>query len=319
MRKRWPLIFYLGSLAVVAGAIILVAANNSERGLKDAYQELFTRNYSVFALAIPDNLEFAGEEVPTEYFDIRESLDRELLVNTYWQSQTLLFIKRANRYFPMLEEILRQNQVPDDFKYVALAESGLMHVTSPVGAVGFWQFMSATAREYGLEVNGEIDERYNIEKATEAACAYFKKSYERYGNWTMVAASYNNGRRGLDKQVDRQDEENYYDLLLNEETARYLFRILALKVILSDPAKYGFHFRAEDLYPPIPTYKVKVDSAIPSMVNFAASYDLNYKMLKYFNPWLRENYLTNKNGKEYEISIPTRDFRTGTYQETFTD
>jgi hypothetical protein len=297
-------------------AMFLIGFISSDRGLDDAFQELFNRHYSIFALNIPEDIQFAGESVPIEYFDVRESLDRELLVNTYWQSQTLLFLKRANRYFPLIEDILRQNNIPDDFKYIALAESGLTHAISPVGAVGFWQFMSGTAREYGLEITKEVDERYHIEKSTHAACRYFKKSYEKYGNWAMVAASYNNGMRGLDLQVDRQEKQNYYDLLLNEETARYMYRLLALKLIMSDPGKYGFHFRAEDLYPPIPTMKVTVDTTIHSMVAFAEHFNMNYKMLKYFNPWLRETTLSNKNQKTYEIDIPVRGFRSSLYQIT---
>lgn len=300
-------------LFLLFAALGLNSFISNRNGLNDAFQDLFNKNYSIFALTLPGELEFAGEEVPMKYFDVRENLDRELLVNTYWQSQTLLFIKRANRYFPLIEDILRKHGIPDDFKYLALAESGLTQVVSPSGATGFWQFLTGTARDYGLEVNKEVDERYNIEKSTEAACKYLNESYSKYGNWTMVAASYNNGRRGMDKQLERQREDNYYDLLLNEETSRYVFRLLALKLILSDPQKYGFHFRADDLYPQISTRKVKVDSSITSMVEFASHFNMNYRMLKYFNPWLRETQLTNKEGKVYEISIPFDDFRSDVY------
>jgi len=258
-------------------------------------------------------LDFAGEKVPMAYFDVKENLDRELLVNTYWQSQTLLFIKRANRYFPLIENILREHEIPDDFKYIALAESGLTYAVSPAGAVGFWQFLPGTAKEYGLEVNNEVDERYHLKKSTEAACRYFKESYAKYHSWTLAAASYNNGRKGLDKQINRQEQTDFYDLLLNEETSRYIYRLLAFKLILNQPDKYGFHFRAEDLYPPIPTQTVKVDSGIHSMVAFAHHFNLNYRMLKYFNPWLRETYLSNKEGKVYELDIPVGDSRSSAY------
>ncbi len=300
-------------LFILVVALGLNSFISNKNGLNDAFQDLFNKNYSIFALTLPGELEFAGEEVPMKFFDVRENLDRELLVNTYWQSQTLLFIKRANRYFPLIEDILRKHEIPDDFKYLALAESGLTQVVSPTGATGFWQFLAGTARDYGLEVNKEVDERYNIEKSTEAACKYLAESYSKYGNWTMVAASYNNGRRGMDKQLTRQREDDYYDLLLNEETSRYVFRLLALKLILSDPQEYGFHFRADDLYPPILTRKVKVDSSITSMVEFASHFNMNYRMLKYFNPWLRETQLTNKEGKVYVISIPFDDFRSDVY------
>ncbi len=307
--------FRIFVIPVIGGLIILnYSFFKTDSIPKDDFQEIFNRNYAVFALEIPEKLDFAGENVPLEYFDVKESFDRELLVNTYWQSQTLLFIKRANRYFPMIEKILRENGVPDDFKYLALAESGLMQAVSPKNAVGFWQFLKSTAREYGLEVSEEVDERYNIEKSTLAACKYLKKAYERFNSWTMVAASYNNGRTGLIKQINRQDEDYYYDLLLNEETGRYLFRILSLKTIINDPEKYGFYFRSEDLYPPIRTKKIEVDSAIHSMVDFARHFNLNYKTLKYFNPWLRDNRLTNHKKKTYSIEIPVNsDFRAGSY------
>ena len=312
--SRWKK-YITGMLFLLILVIGLNSFISNTNGLNDAFQDLFNKNYSVFALTLPGELEFAGEEVPMKYFDVRENLDRELLVNTYWQSQTLLFLKRANRHFPLIEDILRKHKIPDDFKYLALAESGLTQVISPTGATGFWQFLAGTARDYGLEVNKEVDERYNIEKSTEAACKYLAESYSRYGNWTMVAASYNNGRRGMDKQLTRQREDNYYNLLLNEETSRYVFRLLALKLILSDPQKYGFHFRADDLYPPILTRKVKVDSSITSMVGFASHFNMNYRMFKYFNPWLRDTQLINKERKVYEISIPFGDFRSDVYKE----
>lgn len=284
-----------------------------DHGYEDNFQEMFNRNYSVFALPLPENIDFAGEKVPMEYFDVRENLDRELLVNTYWQSQTLLFIKRANRYFPLIERILRENEVPDDFKYIAMAESGLLQAVSPKHAVGFWQFLKNTGKEYDLEINSEVDERYNVEKSTVAACKYFKKAYSKFGSWTMAAASYNRGRSGLIKQMDRQDENYYYDLLLNDETARYLFRILSFKLILNDPGKYGFHFKPEDLYPPVRVKTVEVDSSINSMVSFARYFNLNYKTLKMFNPWLRDTRLTNGKGKTYKIQIPYDNFRTDIY------
>jgi len=307
--------FFLPVLLIVLGvfSIGIWSFFSTRDNANDAFQDLFNRNYSIFALKLPEKMDFAGEKVPLNYFDVRESLDKELLVNTYWQSQTLLFIKRANRYFPVIESILREHNIPDDFKYVALAESGLTNITSPAGAVGFWQFLSGTARDYGLEVTNEVDERYHLKKSTEAACLYFKESYEKYGSWTLAAASYNNGRKGLDKQISRQGQTDYYDLLLNEETGRYIFRLLAFKLILNQPEKYGFHFRVEDLYPLVPTQTVRVDSSIHSMEAFAHNLKMNYRMLKYFNPWLRETYLSNKKGKVYELEIPEKDFRSSVY------
>jgi membrane-bound lytic murein transglycosylase D len=262
------------------------------------------RKYSIYPVDLPADLTFSGEKVPIDYFDVREDLDRELLVNVYWQSHTMILIKRANRYFPMIERVLRQNGVPDDFKYLAVAESDLSNLVSPQQAVGFWQFVNGTARDYHLEVNNEVDERYHIEKSTEAACVFLKESYERYGSWTMAAASYNIGRSGLDEQIKRQKKDYYYDLLLNEETGRYIYRVLALKLILSNPEEYGFYASDNDLYPMIPTYEVTVDGPVEDFADFAAKYGINYKVLKIFNPWLRDNKLTNPKNKTYYIRIP---------------
>jgi membrane-bound lytic murein transglycosylase D len=266
-------------------------------------------NYTVFALDIPRHLEFAGEPVPLHNFDVWESFDRELLVNTYWQSQTLLFIKRAARFFPEIEPILKEYGVPDDFKYLALAESGLTNAVSPAGAVGVWQFLAGTARDYGLEVSDEVDERYHLEKSTVAACRFLMESYTKYGNWTMAAASYNAGRRGMDRQIGIQKEADYYDLLLNEETQRYVFRIIAIKMIIENPAAYGFYVDESHLYPRIDYFEVPVNYRIPDFADFAKQFNTNYKMLKYLNPWLRRPHLTNQPGKTYSIRLPAEGAR----------
>jgi len=308
LKSIW--IFKFFSLILVL-AIFLLAFTSDIFSDNENYQKEFNDNYSIFAVPLPEDLNFANEIVPLSNFDTYESYDRELLINTYWQSQTLIFIKKSYRYFPIIEPILKKYNVPVDFKYLAIAESGLSNVVSPAGAVGFWQFLKGTGKEYGLEINEEIDERYHIEKSTEAACKYFLKMYEYYQNWTLVAASYNNGKSGLDKQIKIQKQNNYYDLLLNEETARYIFRILAIKTILNKPDKYGFHFRSSDLYQPIETYLVEVNASVNDFADFAKKYDINYKVLKYFNPWLRKNYLTNHKKNKYFIKIPykfERDF-----------
>lgn len=265
-------------------------------------------NYAIFPVKLPSELEFAGEKVPLDQIDIREALDREILVNTYWQSQTLLFIKRANRYFPVIEEILAKNNIPDDFKYLAVAESGLMNVVSPARAVGFWQILEGTAREYGLEVSREVDERYHLEKSTTAACKYLRASYEKYKSWTMAAASYNAGRRGIDRQINRQTDKDYYDLLFSEETSRYLYRILAYKLILSNPSEYGFYLGEDDLYYPVPYFEVTVDGPVTDFADFAKRYHITYKTLKWMNPWLREVSLGNHASKSYFIQIPRKGF-----------
>ncbi len=194
--------------------------------------------------------------------------------------------------------------LPDDFKYLAIAESALQNNRSPAGAAGFWHFLKGTGREYGLEINDYVDERYNLELATKVAADYLKASKRRFGSWTMAAAAYNGGNAGIDKQLKRQKVYDYYDVLLNDETSRYVFRILAFKEILSDPKKYGFNFRKKDLYTSVPTYKVRVDSAVTDFADFAKKFDINYKILKIHNPWLRETYLKNASGKEYFIEIP---------------
>lgn len=263
-----------------------------------------SETYAIKALKIPSDLTFAGEKVPTELYDIKERMDRELLVNTYWQSNGLLLIKKAHKYFPLIEPMLKKYGIPDDFKYLAVAESGLENNSSPAGAAGFWQFLKSSAKEYGLEVNQNVDERYNLEKATRIAAEYLKKSKERFGTWTLAAAAYNAGNARIAKNLKRQQVDNYYDLLLNNETARYVFRIVALKEVLSYPKKYGFEFDEEDLYKLPNTQIVEVDTVITNIASFAKTFNTNYKELKLHNAWLRENKLNNKSRKLYQIKIP---------------
>ncbi|WP_223034985.1 lytic transglycosylase domain-containing protein [Hanstruepera marina] len=268
------------------------------------FEKKLINDYNVYALQVPDNLNFAGEPLPLDNPDIYERMDRELLVNTYWQSNGLLMFKRAHKYFPVIEPILKKNGIPDDFKYLAVIESGLLNVVSPAGARGVWQIMPKTGREFGLEVNDNVDERYHLEMATEAACQYLKDSKDRLGSWTLAAAAYNAGMSGISRRLEDQNVSNYYDLLLGEETGRYMFRIVALKEILSHPNKYGFNFRTKDLYTEVPTYKVPVDTAVTDFAAFAKKFDINYKILKIHNPWLREPHLNNKSRKQYYIEIP---------------
>ena len=266
--------------------------------------EKIVNDYRVYALPMPEDLDFAGEPVPTEIPDIHERMDRELLVNTYWQSNMLLLLKRANKYFPVIEPILEEYGLPDDIKYVAVIESSLTNAVSPAGARGFWQFMEATGKELGLEINDNVDERYHLEKSTRAAAEYLKKSKERFGSWTLAAAAYNAGNYGIDRQLERQDVDDYYDLLLNEETGRYIFRLLAIKEIMENPKKYGFHFREKDLYQDVPSRKVMVDTAVSDFAEFAQDFGINYKILKIHNPWLREAHLNNRSRKKYLIELP---------------
>src|SRR5690606_19140874 len=257
------------------------------------FEKKLINDYNVYALQIPSDLYFAGEPMPLNDPDIYERMDRELLVNTYWQSNGLLMFKRASKYFPIIEPILKKHGIPEDFKYLAVIESGLTNAVSPAGATGVWQIMQATGRENGLEVNDNVDERYHLEKATEVACKYFKKSKEDLGSWTLAAAAYNAGNAGISRRLKEQNVTDYYDLLLGEETGRYVFRIVALKEILSNPNKYGFNFREKDLYNNVPTFQVEVDTAVTDFTKFAEKYGINYKILKLHNPWLREPKLNN--------------------------
>ncbi len=267
------------------------------------HERLFRENHHTYSLNIPAELNFSNEPVPLNMFDVRERMDRELMVNVYWQSQTLLLLKRAHRWFPVIEPILKKNNVPDDFKYLSVAESGLTNIVSPSNAVGFWQFLESTGKMHGLEINDEVDERYGVEQSTEAACRFFTKSYEQFGSWTLVAASYNMGTSGLDKQIEKQKVRNYYDLLLNDETFRYVFRILAIKEIFTHPEQYGFYFRMKDLYAPFEYSTTNIDSSVTDFADFSIRNNINYKTLKLLNPWLRQNYLTNKDRKSYSIKI----------------
>jgi hypothetical protein len=253
----------------------------------------------------PEKIDFANEDVPMQITDVAERLDKELIVNTNLHGSTILILKRANRIFPVIEPILAKNGVPDDFKYLAVIESGLVNAVSPAGARGIWQFMPDTAREKGMEVTDNVDERYHLEKSTEAACRYLIDAKNRLGSWTLAAASYNGGMNGISKQIDIQKVNNYYDLLLTDETSRYVFRILALKTIMKNPENYGFNLHPENLYENLPTRTLEIDSSITDLAEFAKNEGVNYKILKIHNPWLREKFLDNKLKKKYILSIPT--------------
>ena len=279
-----------------------VASQTTETATKVEQQS--SQTLRVEALDIPNVMTFAGERVPLQDTDVRERLDREIHVNTYWHSNMLLMIKKANRFFSEIEPLLKKYNLPDDFKYLAVAESGLDNVTSHAGASGFWQFMKATGKEYGLEINNYVDERYNLELATKVAAQYLINSKELFGSWTNAAAAYNAGNAGITKQMKRQDATDYYSLLLNSETGRYVFRILAFKEILSNPEKYGFYVDQQDLYQVIPTKTIIIDTPVEDFAKFAKQQGINYKILKIHNPWLRDTYLKNASGKAYSIKIP---------------
>lgn len=292
--------YFLLGLVLAMGLVFLQATLTDD----DKQQKEFETYYKIYSVAIPDRLVFAGEPVPFSDFDIQERFDREILTNVYWQSQTLLMIKRAHKFFPTIEPILAKNGIPDDMKYIVLAESGLQNLVSPAGAAGYWQMLDGTAKNYGLEITPEVDERYHLEKSTEAACKYFKEAYTVFNSWALVAASYNMGIDGVRKQLQQQGVANYYDLFLNTETSRYVFRSLALKAIMEHPKKHGFHVLESHTYQPIKTIKVRVNQSIPDLAKYSLANGCNYKVLKLINPWLRNKALTIAPGKTYFIELP---------------
>ena len=271
---------------------------------QDNYREFVRDNYRVYAMQMPDSISFAGEKVPLDNVDVHDRLDREFHVNTYWHSQTFLFHKRSGRWFPIIQKILEAEGLPDDFKYLCLIESGLDNVVSPAGAAGFWQIMKKTGKDYQLQIDDQVDERYHLEKSTKAACKYLKIAKKKFGSWTLAAASYNMGKAGLQKRLTEQKVESYYDLHLNNETSRYVMRIIAAKYILSESEYYGFRLRNEDLYQPYDVKKVKIESTIESLAEYAVKENTNYRTLKVLNPWLRGKSLIVKPGSRYEILLP---------------
>lgn len=293
--KNLKTVFVLAIVVALSGILIFaVSADNVNNNTKKGTPQYF-----------PEKVDFAGEQAPLHITDVRERFDRELLVNTYLHSSTLLILKRANRYFPVIEPILKQYNVPDDFKYLCVIESSLTNAVSSSGARGFWQFMTPAAKESGMEVNEYVDERYHLEKATIAACNYLISAKQKFGNWTLAAAAYNAGMNGINTKINEQQVNDYYDLLLSEETSRYIFRVLALKEIMKNPKDFGFNLSENELYKPIPTKKIAVDSTITDLALFAKTQGINYKILKSHNPWLRDKRLPNPTKKLYSIEIPT--------------
>ncbi len=308
------LLMLLGVFFVITTLIFAVQNNDDSKNeaLQDVVEndddKSVSEGYKISTIEIPEDLNFAGEVVPQDDPEIMERIDREFLVNTYWQSNALLLMKRANKYFPIIEPILTKNGIPDDFKYLAVAESALTNVVSYAGATGFWQIMKGTGKEYGLEINDNVDERYHLEKSTQVACDYLNKWKEKYGSWTLTAAAYNAGPGSINKFMGIQKVDDYYDLLLGEETGRYVFRIMAIKEILSNPEKYGFDIDKGDMYNAVPTFQVEVDTPITSFADFAQKYEINYKILKRHNAWLREPHLNNASGKKYTVEIPIKGY-----------
>ncbi|KUF39034.1 transglycosylase SLT domain-containing protein [Myroides marinus] len=297
MKKTLRSVIALTAILAVASTFIFATSATNSIGDSDAS--------ALHSHPLPKSANFAGEEVPLHKIDVKERYDRELIINTNLHSSTITSIKRAHRFFPIIEPILKKNGIPDDFKYLCVIESGLANAVSSAGASGFWQFMKGTGKEFNLYQDEYVDERYDLVKVTEAACKYFNNAKNRFGNWTMAAASYNRGMAGMSRAMDSQYVNDYYDLFLNQETSRYVFRIIALKEIMSNPVKYGFDVPEAEKYPLVPTKKVTVDYDIADLALFAKEQGINYKLLKLYNPWLVNTSL-KVNGRVYDIEIPTQ-------------
>lgn len=306
MKKRFLFIIVLVAFAAFEG--FFYTNNLKKSASDDEYRKAFLQNNKIFSLVLPEKAEFAGEETPMNLYYVREGLDRELMVNTYWHSSTLLMLKKSNRYFHIIIPILKKNNIPEDFKYLALIESGLSNIQSPAGAAGFWQIVPNTGKHFGLEITEQVDERYHVEKATEAACQLLKGSYEKFGSWTLAAAAFNVGEGRIAKELEKQKVDSYYHLYLPDETMRYVYRIIALKLLYEHPADYGYFVRNKDLYPPIPTYNLAIDSTINDLALFSKKMEINYRILKDFNPWLRKDKLTNPERKIYMFTLPIKGF-----------
>ncbi len=259
---------------------------------------------NIRSVTLKNSYSFAGESVPLENFDVKERLERELLVNTYWHSNTILCMKAAQRFFPTIEKVLKEYRIPDDFKYIPVIETSLRNETSPSGAKGIWQFMKPVAEMYKLEMNEEVDERYHFEKATAAACQHLLRYKQRFGSWTLAAAAYNAGEGNINRELTRQGEENYYDMNINDETSRYIFRLIAMKEIIANPTEFGFYIEPNEKYNQISTKKIEINTTIPNLGSWARDHGTSYRMLKALNPWLRSSTLTHKPNKNYIIDVP---------------
>lgn len=300
--KKLSIIAIILSTLTLSVQIFIFATDKSD---EDAiYTQALKNDYRIYSPVLPDTLKFADEKVPLNVYYVREGLDREILSNMYWHTNTILNMKRAYRFFPVIEPILKRHNIPDDFKYLCVIESNLMNVTSPAKAQGYWQFIKATGKKYGLEISEEIDMRNSLEASTEAACKFLKALYNQFGSWTLAAAAYNCGENGLQRQLNLQEVDNYYDLRLNSETARYVYRIMAMKLIMQNPQDYGFHLRYKDMYPQLPYRTAELKGQNVDLYQFAKEHNTTYKMLREMNPWIITNKLTNKANKTYTVRLP---------------
>src|SRR5690554_5376542 len=294
-------------LFLFVGVLFLFSCENHQQNKVEKKDALFTYEENIknrFVVPkVPDEITFAGETISFKDLDLRERMDKELVINNFWHSNTILMMKRSNRWLPLMKEIFREEQVPEDLVYIAVIESGLMNVTSPRGAKGFWQFMEATGKEYGLIINHQIDERYHVEKSTRAACRYLKEAYQRFDSWILAAASYNLGMYGIADNLKRQKVKSYFDLSLNDETARYIFRILAVKIVFENPANYGFYIDNDALYPQYLTKDITIDYSIPNLYEWAVNQGISIKILRKLNPWIKGQKFGVKEGEVFFFKI----------------
>lgn len=309
-------ITYIGiSLTILGSGIAFPASAESKRASSPVFSPIENP-------VIPESVTFAGKKIDLDRVDMYERLDRELTSMAYTHGNTLLVIKRANKYFPQLIHLLKKNGVPEDMVYLACIESYLNpRAYSGAKAAGLWQFIPSTAKQYGLEVNEYVDERYNTEKATEAACRYLKTAYNKYGNWESVAASYNGGMGRISNEIAAQGEESAYDLYLVDETARYIYRLLAMKLIMEHPARYGYHLKADQLYQPVRTREVTVTGPVDDWAEWAKQQGVSYMQLRDYNPWIRAKSLPNKTGKTYTVLLPEKNDlnRSTQHRKTYRD
>ncbi len=276
-----------------------------------AEAQVSRQNNMVQIYPIPQNLTFAGEAVPTELQYVREAIDREILTTSCMHTSTMLTLRNMSRYFPVIEPILKEYGIPNDFKYLAMAESRLdPNAYSPAKAAGLWQFIPSAADSYGLETGQNTDMRYHVEKSTRAACRYLSQAYKKFGSWTLAAASYNAGQAGVARRMETQGVKNYWDLYLPEETMRYLPRILSLKIVAQDPAAYNFLLEEKDKHKPFKNYKiVKINQKDIDWSAFAAEHGTDYRQLRILNPWIRSYSYANNGQTEYEVMVPTAEFK----------
>ena len=301
MEKK--MLVYTTMLAGFLSFVIFSSFNEEDTRERAPYVSDTVGQQYITAFDLNKNFQFAGESLPMDNFDVAERLDRELMTNVYMHATTLLHLKTANRYFPIIEPILERNGIPEDMKYLCVAESSLRMATSSAGAKGLWQFIEYMGRAYDLEVSAEVDERYHVEKSTEAACRFLHYLKKRFGSWTLASAAYNMGETALAKKIEEQKSNSYYDLHLNAETTRYIFRIMAIKEIMQHPEQYGFHLTEEQLYEPHQYKTVVVNQSIPSLSEFAQAQGTTYRLLKVLNPWLIGTSLKSAANKPYEIRI----------------